>query len=72
MFAKLDGAPQVKVILPNRDSPQYRKAVDKRSEALAMYAYYRGIYGMDAQWLDPEIIYTPEDTDWPEWSANET
>lgn len=68
IFAKLDGAPQTRAIIIDREGPQYARAVQAREEALTMFLYYREQFGMENQWLDPDVIWEPAAEDWPSWS----
>lgn len=69
VFCKMEGAPQVRGIVPDRNAGQYIKALEQRERALTMFAYYREIYGMDQMWFDPLVVWQPEETDWPSWSV---
>lgn len=69
IFAKLDGAPLVRAILIDRQGPQYMRAKQAREEALTMFLMYRDMFGMEQQWLDPDVIWEPTAEDWPMWSV---
>jgi len=71
-FAKLDGAPQVKGIVPDREGPQYKKAVEQRNEALTQFLFYRETFGMESQWFDPQVVWVPDALDWPSWAEDPT
>jgi len=76
VFAKMNGAPQVKgIVLPRvlpwlldangQPSPHYAEAVQQRDTALLNFQYYRDFFGMERPWFDTEVIWTPEHNDWP-------
>lgn len=69
VYCKMEGAPQVRGIAPSREAPQYLKAVEQRQAALDLFLYYRTLFGMDQMWVDLDVVWTPEDTDWPSWSV---
>lgn len=70
VFAKMDGAAQVRGIIINSDIKQSEKAVIQREEALTMHLYYKEFFeGYEAAWFDPDVIWEPEDTDWPAFSV---
>lgn len=71
VFAKLDGAPQLRVVIPDREGPQYKRAQIVRQEALSAFVRYREAFGMERQWCDTNIIWQPEDADWPAWSLSD-
>jgi hypothetical protein len=77
VYCKMEGAPQVRGIPVFREEeingvmvphPQYLKAVEQRQRALDNFLLYRETFGMDQMWFDLEVIWKPEDTDWPSWS----
>ena len=72
VYAKLDGAPQVRGIVPDRAGPQYAKAVEQRAQALTWFQFYREMYGMETPWFDPEVVWVPQDIDWPSWAEDPT
>ena len=66
VFAKLDGAPQVRGIVTNHDNPRYSRAVEQRMKALTLHtAYHEFFGGYETPWFDPDVIWTPTDEDWP-------
>lgn len=78
IFAKMDGAPQVKsiVVRPSYPehgivgSPQFTKAQQQLEEAKANFLYYRAFHdGLQNQWFDPEVVWEPEEEDWPAFSV---
>jgi len=69
IFAKMDGAPQVRGIVLDHENTRYLKAVDQRSQALAQHLYYREMFGgYDGLWFDRDVIWEPSDTDWPQFA----
>lgn len=71
VFAKMDGAAQVKGILirPETDA-QFDRAKKQREEALAKFLYHREFHGgLDVPWFDPEVVFEPTETDWPLFSV---
>jgi hypothetical protein len=69
VFAKMDGAPQVKGIVIRRESGQFIKAVTQRETALANYIFHRDYHGgLDKPWFDTEVVIEPAETDWPQFS----
>lgn len=70
IFAKMDGASQVKGIVIRPESGQFIKAQQQREEALANFLWHREFHGgLDIPWFDPEVVWEPEETDWPEFSV---
>lgn len=70
VFAKMDGAPQVRGIIGRTDMLQYGKAVQQRQEALNAHLFYKQFFGgYDTPWFDPEVIWQPDETDWPSHSV---
>lgn len=70
VFAKMDGAPQVRGIIGRPGSLQYEKAVQQRETALALHLYYKEFFGgYDTPWFDTEVIWEPDDTEWPQFSV---
>lgn len=69
IFAKMDGAPQVKGIVLPKNSGQYEKAVRQRTEALMNFVYYRDFFGMTTPWFDTEVVWEPAEDDWPPFSV---
>lgn len=66
IFAKMDGAPRVRGIIPHPEAGQYAKAVAIRREALAMYLHHFELFdGLKNPWLDLDVMWEPEETDWP-------
>jgi hypothetical protein len=77
IFAKMNGAPQVKgIVLPRvlpweidannpQTSTQYNEAVQQRATALLQYQYYKDFFGLENAWFDTEIIWVPQHDDWP-------
>lgn len=70
IFAKMDGAPQVKSIVVRQDSGQFIKAQQQREEALANFLYHLEFHGgLNVPWFDPEVVWEPEEIDWPDFSV---
>lgn len=70
VFAKTEGAPTVKAIIPDKHGAQFEKARQQREEALANFIFYRDFFeGLDTMWFDPEVVWEPEHTDWEEISS---
>lgn len=70
VFAKMDGAPQVRGIVVRPDSGQFIKAQQQRDEALSNYLYQLEFHGgLDKPWFDPEVVWEPEEQDWPSFSV---
>lgn len=71
VFGKMDGAAQVKgIIIRPETSGQFAKAKTQREEALAMYLYHRELHGgLDRPWFDPNVVFEPEETAWPQFSV---
>jgi hypothetical protein len=70
IFAKMDGAPQVKGIVVRPDSGQFKKAQQQREEALANFLFYREFHGgLDVPWFDPEVVWEPAEDEWPMFSV---
>lgn len=67
IFAKMDGAAQVKGILIHPDSDaQFERAVKQREEALSNFLFHREFHGgIDVPWFDPEVVFEPQPDDWP-------
>lgn len=69
IFAKMDGAPQVRGIVIQPDSGQVAKAIQQREEALANFVYYRDFHGgLTVPWFDPDVVWEPQDNEWPQFS----
>lgn len=69
VFAKMEGAPQVRGIAPPRNAGQYAKAIEQREKALTNYLFYRELFGLESMWIDPLVVWQPEESDWPSWSV---
>lgn len=69
IFAKMEGAPQVKGIVLDKLGGQYKKAERQRNTAIANFVYFRSLYGMDAHWFDREVVWEPAEDDWPTFSV---
>ena len=74
IFAKMDGAPQVKSIVIHPEYPEFGVAGDPKfvearqqlDEAKANFLYYREFHGgIDVPWFDPEVVWEPKEDDWP-------
>lgn len=70
LFAKMDGAPQVRAVVVRPESPQFIKAQAQREEALINYIWHREFHGgVENPWFDPDTVYEPDDNDWPPFSV---
>jgi hypothetical protein len=70
VFAKMDGAAQVQALVIRQESGQFIKAQQQREEALANFLWHREFHGgLDKPWFDPDVVWEPADTDWPEFSV---
>lgn len=70
VFGKMEGAPQVKGIVLHRGMAQWIKAQQQYDEAMTNFVFHRTFHGgLDQAWFDPDVIYEPEDTDWPAFSV---
>jgi hypothetical protein len=71
IFAKLDGAPQLRTILrtTSEGDPQYEEAVQQRFQALTNFTFYREQFGMEEMWFDNQVVWEPEHNDWPTFSV---
>lgn len=66
IFGKMDGAAQVRGIVLDHANSRYTKAQEQRTQALAMHNYFREWFdGYDEPWFEPEVIWEPQDEDWP-------
>lgn len=71
IFAKMDGAAQVRSIVIRPDaSAQFIKAQQQREEALANFLFQREFHGgLDTPWFDPEVVWEPAEDEWPLFSV---
>lgn len=66
IFAKMDGAPQVKAIVTMPEAGRFQEAMQQRQEAIANYLFNLELHGsLHTPWFDPEIVWEPAETDWP-------
>lgn len=66
IFAKMDGAAQVRGIVLDHANTRYAKAAAQREQALAQHAGYLNFFdGYETPWFDPDVIWAPEEEDWP-------
>lgn len=73
VFGKVAGAPQLKGIRLDEHDTVVINAKRDREEALANFLMYREIFGLepDKIWFDTEVIWKPEDSDWPMFAGLE-
>lgn len=78
IFAKMDGAPQVKSIVIRPDypddgivgDPQFTRAQQQLNEARASFLFYRDFHGgLDVPWFDMETVWEPKEDEWPAFSV---
>lgn len=70
IFAKMDGAPQVRGIVISPESGQFVKAQQQREEALANFLWHLSFHGgLDRPWFDPDVVWEPNENEWPMFSV---
>lgn len=65
IFLKMNGAPQVKGIVLDKEGMQFSKAVRQREEGISKFVFHREFFGMERPWIDTEIVWNPAEDDWP-------